>query len=201
MLVFAVIAGLALLGILILSVPFDLAFKFERDTELRKRLRLTWLFGLVGLDLGGGSPRSRQRQPQKEASRGEAEKPGASRRRANFRVPLALFGTRGFPQRLYKLVRTLLRSIKVWDLKAQIRIGLDDPAQTGWLFATVWPIVALIPNSNALDIKIEPDYSDAVLEGYGQGRMRIFPIRLLGLVIWFACSITTLRAARAALKA
>ena len=201
LLVFAVIAGLALLGVLILSVHFDLAFNIERDTELRKRLRLTWLFGLVGRELGGGRPRSSRRQRRKEAKRGEAEKPRASRRRGTFRVPLALFSTRGFPQRLYKLLRTLLRAIKVRELKAHIRVGLGDPAETGWFFAAVWPMVALFPTPNALDIKIEPDYSHATLEGYGQGRVRIFPIQLLGLAIWFVCSITTLRAARAALKA
>jgi hypothetical protein len=174
----------------VLAVPVDLAFSVQRHGGRQEGSgALGWLFGLVRLRLG----KIKVRPPAKP------ERPKARRsrqRRGGARHIMAMLRTEGFGRRLLRLAQDLSRCIYIRDLSMAVRLGLDDPADTGRLWAVVGPLAAMVTTSPVSRVAIEPDFSSEVLEVDGKGCIRIIPIQLLFVVLVFMLSPSTLRALR-----
>jgi hypothetical protein len=104
---------------------------------------------------------------------------------------LALVQVEGFGSRLLRLARDLFRRIRIQELSLRIRLGLDDPADTGRLWAVVGPLAAL---PGLRRVAIEPEFAAEIFELDGRGRIRIVPLRLLSVLLRFALSPVTLHA-------
>lgn len=181
----ALLAGLLAL----LAVPLELAFSVRRHGGRREgRGSLRWLFGLVRVRLGGPGERVRA-GPGRPASRRPRRGGGGARRM------LALVQVEGFGSRLLRLARDLFRRIRIQELSLRVRLGLDDPADTGRLWAVVGPLAAL---PGLRRVAIEPEFAAETFELDGRGRIRIVPLRLLSVLLRFALSPVTLRAVYAA---
>lgn len=100
----------------------------------------------------------------------------------------------GFIGSVLTLVRRLLAAIHIRHLTVRARLGLDDPADTGRLWAVMGPVSALLALPKAARIDIEPDFADQVLMFTGDGHIRVVPLELLILVLVFLLSPKTLRA-------
>ena len=185
------LSSLAGLLILLLSVPVDLTFSLEKGEKLRSRVRIGWLFGLVGKDFGGEGRKPKPEKPKK---------PGGRRKRSP-RPFLVTLRTRGFLGHSLKLARRLLRTIRVRELELDLELGLGDPAETGRLFGLVGPVLANVRSISSFNINVEPDFDQEVLRGYCSGSVRAYPIRLVPPIILFALSLTTFRGVRAILGA
>lgn len=168
----------------LLAVPVDVEFSLRhRAGRQQGDCALGWLFGAVRVPL---FPRVRdERKPS-------AFKPARSPRSVMF-----MLQTEGLGRQLLKLARGLLRRIHVRTLSLDVRLGLDDPADTGRLWAVVGPLAALLPLPPVARFAIEPDFADAVFEAEGQGRVRLIPIQCLPVILVFVLSPATLRALRA----
>jgi hypothetical protein len=181
----ALLAGLLFL----LAIPVELAFSVQRR-EGKQRVRGTfgWLFGLVRLPLG---------KPKAQVKSRPAARPKATRskpRRGGGRRVWVMLRSKGFGWRVLRLVRDLLRRIHIFELSVKIRLGLDDPADTGRLWAFVGPIAAMLALPPVARIVIEPEFSTETLEVDGKGHIRIIPIQLLCVALFFLLSPATLRA-------
>jgi hypothetical protein len=180
----AVLTGLLAL----LAVPLDLTFSVQRHQGRQETSAiLYWLFGLVRLRLG--KPKARVRTTTKRPKAGQRR-----RKRGRGHGMLAMLRSEGFGRRLLRLARDLLRRVHIHDLSMQVRLGLDDPADTGRLWAVVGPLSALLPLPPAARLAIEPDFTSEALDLNGKGRIRIIPIQLLFMFLGFVLSPTTLRA-------
>lgn len=177
----ALLAGLLAL----LAVPLELVFSVRRHGGRREgRGSLRWLFGLVRVRLAGPGERVRA-GPGRPASRRPRRGGGGARRM------LALVQVEGFGSRLLRLARDLFRRIRIQELSLRVRLGLDDPADTGRLWAVVGPLAAL---PGLRRVAIEPEFAAGTFELDGRGRIRIVPLRLLSVLLRFALSPVTLRA-------
>lgn len=191
MLILAIVVGLLFLAVLLLSVPVDLAFSYERGDGSRSRMRIGWLFGLIGKDLGGNKKNRDKKPKQTKAKKG----------RGGFRGPLAVFRARGFSGRLLLLARRLLRSVQVRDVDVEFQVGTGDPAATGPLFGVIGPSVALARSGFSPNIKVEPNFGEETFEGHARGALRVYPIKLIPPFIAFALSPATFRGLRALRRA
>lgn len=188
--VIGIVAGVLLFLVLLLLIPIDLVFSVERDVRFRSNVRVVWLFGLIGKDIGGG----KKRQGHEEGEGGRVKK----RRGEKVEYLIAALNTEGFPQRLFGFLRDVFRLLKVRDLKADFRMGLGGPMETAMLFAILGPAMALVRSfSSVADIRIEPDFEKETLEGHCEGDMRAVPLRLVKPLLSFLFSMPTLRAAKA----
>jgi hypothetical protein len=97
---------------------------------------------------------------------------------------------------LLRLGRDLLRRIYIRDLSMEVRLGLDDPADTGRLWAVVGPLAAILTLPPLTRVAIEPEFTSEALEVDGKGCIRIIPIQLLFVMLVFVLSPSTLRALR-----
>ena len=191
MLIPAIILGLFFLAVLLLFIPVDLAFSYERGEGSRSRIRIGWLFGLIGKELGG-QKKGREKKPKEM-------KPKKGLR--SFRGPLAVFRARGFSGRLLLLAKRLVRSVQVRDVDVEFQVGTGDPAETGLLYGIIGPSVALARSGFSPNIRIEPNFVEETFEGHARGAVRVYPIKLIPPLIAFALSPATLRGVRALRKA
>ena len=173
------LAGLFALVVLVLSIPLDLAFRLDVYGRPKFSLRLVWLFGLVSKELKRGKKKPSKRKPRKR--RGG---------RGIFRI----LRTKGLLRQLKALVMDILGCLKIRDLSIDFRVGLDNPADTGLLFATIGPSLIFLSPSVRRSISIKPSFEvEAVLEGYAQAAVRLRPIRLLVPLLRFVFSLAFLR--------
>ena len=187
MLIVAIVLGLVFLVVLLLSVPIDLSFSYEKGEDSRSRMRVGWLFGLIGKELGGET-KARERKPKKR-------KPKKGWR--SFRGPLAMFRARGFSGGLLLLIRRMVRSARVRNVDIDFQVGTGDPAEMGLLYAAIGPSVALARSGFSPNIMIEPNFVEETFEGHARGAVRIYPVKLLPSLIAFALSPATFRGLRA----
>lgn len=173
------------------AVPVEAAFWVERhDGRGKAGGTLSWLFGLARIPLGADRRRVRAAR-QRLAGGGKR-----GRRRAAGRLS-AMLETEGFPSRVLRLVGDVLRSIRIRQLSLQVRLGLDDPADTGRLWAVVGPLAGMLSILPGAHIVVEPRFTSEVFDVDLRSRFRVIPLRLLFATLSFALSPVTLRVLRA----
>ncbi len=181
------LAGLAALIVALSCIPVDanIVFSFERYGEQRATVRVKWLFGLVRAQLGPAKA--------KKASARTRER----RRERGKWTMIKILRTRGLPRRLIRLLREVAGTLRVTEVTAHFRIGLDDPAATGGVFAVLGPALAFLSLPPRTSLRVEPWFGDQVIvEGYLRGEIGLRPIRIVPPLARFALSRPALRAAR-----
>jgi len=171
----------------LLAVPVDLTF-FVRRHAGRPEITGTvcWFFGLARLRLGKAKARVRAKPARSRDKRRHRKRGGARRM-------MAMFRSQGFGWRVLRLAQDLLRRIDIRDLSMNVRLGLDDPADTGRLWAVVGPLAAMLALLPATCIAIEPEFTSEAFEIDAKGDIRIIPIQLLWVMLIFVLSPGTLR--------
>ena len=187
MLIVAIVLGLAFLTVLLLLIPIDLAFSYERQEGSRSRMRIGWLFGLIGKELGGERKRGEKKPKEKKAKK----------ERKSFGGPLVIFRARSFSGRLFLLAKRLAKSVRVRDVEVEFQVGTGDPAETGQLHGLIVPVVALARSSLSPDIRVDPNFVEGPFRGDARGAVRVYPIKLIPPLIAFTLSPATFRGVRA----
>jgi len=174
MAVFAIL--LLLLGLL--AIPIDLVYRLNWRGSLQGDVHLHWLFGLLRVRI----PIEKSSSPQ--TTKETPAKPRHRKRRNRSKVkPLAAWRHRSFRQRITRFLRDLWRAIHKRDMQLHLLIGLDDPADTGQLWAIMGPVSAVCAQSQAVHIDIEPDFTQSHLELNSRGDIRIIPLQLIAIAI------------------
>ncbi len=182
------LASLAALIILVLCIPLDVVFHIDIYGRPKFRTRLVWLFGLISKDIA-----ERKRRP-KEKREAAKDKPKPGRRGIRGRVIFKILRTKGLLSQFKRLMVKIISRFKIRKLVADFTIGLDNPADTGLLFALIGPATFFINRSSSCQIRVQPSFVDTIFEGYLYGTIKLRPIRLLTPFIRFAFSLATIRA-------
>jgi len=182
MLALYIVAGIALFILLVFSIPVDMAFNFGGPGAARSRMRVGWLFGLLGKEFGG-----RRKKPKEPA-------PERKKKRRSMKPLLSLLMTKEIARGLLKLSRRILSGVRVRHLDARLRIGLDDPADTGMLYSALWPVLIPLTYNTSAKVRMEISFEEPVLDLTASGRIRVFPIQMVWSVLLFALSPAGLRA-------
>ena len=158
--------------IALLSIPLELNLRFEWPGGRENGIVLTWGMGLVCTRIPFGQPHDAQsaepesRVPQTRAARGKGSMMSAVRQKP-------------FRQRLIRFGRDLWRSIEKRDVLLRARIGLDDPADTGRLWAILGPISATLTGLSGASVSVAPDFARETFEVDGHGRFRLIPLQII----------------------
>jgi len=179
------ILGILIFLIILLCVPVDLVFNISKRDNIESRVRIGWLFGLIGKDI---------RAKKKQAK--------VKKKKRSVKPLLAIVRTRGFLKRLLLFIKDIIRRIEIRNTYVHLTLGLADPADTGFLFAAVTPLLTFAgvqkPN---IGINIQPDFDQEKLWGYAKGNLRLYPIRFIKPLLLFIFSLTTLRVIKAVITA
>lgn len=182
------LASLAVLVILVLCVPVDVTLNIDVHGRPKFRLRLVWLFGLVSKELSKG------KRPEEKRRVVEGKRKSSARRA---RAIFELLRTKGLLRQLKRLLRNVLRRVKIRELGASFRVGLDNPADTGLLFALIGPATLFLSPSFLHRIRVQPSFAaEAIFEGNLYGAVRLRPIQLVTPFLRFVFLLATIRAVK-----
>jgi len=170
----SVIGGLIILGILLFSIPFDLSWKLEVYGKPKASLRWSWLFGLLDKEIRTG--KRAPKKPKKKKARGKLNVRKAI---AGIRQGSDYLRIKGLVSQFIRFMKRALRRIQIRRLEAELRVGLDDPADTFYLFAITEPVNRIINYSLPYPVSIQPSFIEPIFEGYFYGTIRIYPVRFL----------------------
>ncbi len=180
MLALYIIASVILFIILMLSIPVDMTYDLATHEHVRAKIRIGWLFGLVWKDIHARKKKKPKEKPKKRRKRG-------------IKSFLPLLRIKGLSGKILKLVRQIFGCLRIKQLDVALRVGSDDPFDTGMLCSVLWP--ALIPPSPSgkVRFRLEAVFSEFAIEASLQGWVRLFPIQLVWLLVSFVLSPTGLR--------
>jgi hypothetical protein len=183
------LAILILLILLVLCIPVNLVFSATINESPRYNIRLLWLFGLVDHKL----KKPASKPPGK---RGEARDGQKQKRKISATAIYRMLKTRGLFHRTWRLVRGIFKSFHITELAAHLKLGLEDPADTAFLFALAGPANYFL-NMLPYDIRFSPVFEgDLCFEFYLQGIIRLLPILIVVAVLQFVFSRPAIRIAK-----
>jgi len=178
------LSTLVVIIILILCIPLDIAFHIDFYGRPSFRIRLIWLFGLVSKELGKG-----KKEPEKKRKRREL--------RTTARTIFEIIRIKGLVKKFCYLVKDIFSHINVRELRANFKLGLDDPADTALFFGPIYTTTLFIRSFCSHEITVQPSFDgEAVCEGYIYAAARLRPIQLVTPLMRFAFSLATIRAVK-----
>ncbi|MBT4510726.1 MAG: DUF2953 domain-containing protein [Chloroflexi bacterium] len=189
--ILATLLGIILFFIVLLAIPIDLRFFLEKEDNLRSQARVEWLYGLIGKDI----------KFKKEKAKPKKKKKRKRKWKGNIRPFLALVRTKGFVRQFIRFLKGIRRTATIRELKLDIRIGLDDPADTAMLFAAIAPATFFVDHFSPVDTRVRPDFEHETFRGRFSGDLRVVPIKFIKPTLLFAFSPTTLRAVKSMVMA
>lgn len=159
-------------------MPVDAALNIDTSVRPKFRLRLVWLFGLVSKEV-----KREKKKPEKKR-----------KRRIGFRTISRILRIKGLLRQVKDLVRDVIGQLKIRELAVNLKLGLDNPADTGFLFASIGSITPFLSLPSQYQLRVQPSfYDEAVFEGYLHGVLRLWPIKLVRPFVRFVFSLATLR--------
>lgn len=181
----AIVMGLAGLILLVFCIPIELTFRMQAAGRTEFGARVVWGFGLVKKEL------ATTRKPPEKKSRADA-KPKPQKQGGRADTLVQILRGKGLLSQVRSLVIDMLRCLRVKEFNADIRIGLDDPADTGQLFALIGPAALFVRSIWQHPIRVVPSFeAEAVLEGYAYGTVCVQPIQLIPPFLRFVFSSST----------
>ncbi len=185
------VGGVALLAILLLSVPVDLAFALGEPGDRTARVRVGWLFGLVARDI---SSRRKRPAPARHGARPVWRRRKGRRRDAA--LILAFLRTKGVAGALVTAARRMRRGFRIRQLDAEVHFGLEDPADTGIACAALWAVLAPFRLTAPVNVRLDPAFDGSAFEARLHGDVRVFPLPIAVSGLRFVLSPAGLRTIR-----
>jgi hypothetical protein len=177
----------------ILAIPFEVIFKVQRDQEMKSDIAIRWLFGVVRFPVvkePSEKPAAKARKTKKKTQKKPKSKTGS----VNFEAVKNLFLNAKFRYRLIRFVKDIFKSIRIASFYLRIRLGLDDPADTGRLWAYLGPVAVYLSNVSNTTIQLEPEFQLETFNYDGSGKIRIVPLQVIFTVLAFILSPITIHA-------
>ncbi|MEE8176869.1 MAG: DUF2953 domain-containing protein [Acidobacteriota bacterium] len=94
-----------------------------------------------------------------------------------------------------RFCRDIIAALRLRDFGLRLRLGFDDPADTGVVWAFVGPLVAFLQAREAANVDVGAAFERETLEVDAAGKVRIVPAQLVSIGVMFVFSPVTLRAA------
>jgi hypothetical protein len=95
---------------------------------------------------------------------------------------------------MLRFISDIYNAVHIRILSFHFIFGLDDPADTGRLWAVIGPILNILDNLYSPGLYIEPDFINETLYIEGKGEISMVPIRILYIVTLFLLSPAAIRA-------
>lgn len=174
-----------LIVVALLVIPLRISVVAQATAQPRYEAHIHWLFGLVRGPLTSNT--SQTTSPNPRSSR------RAAKQRWSFKQTMTFVRAAGGSARARQALGELISSLRPNVDFMQVRLGLDDPADTGRAFAMLAPLAAWLALRYG-QIELAPSFSEPEITVDGRAHFTIVPLQTLGILLSYALSIRTLRA-------
>ncbi|MEO0997452.1 MAG: hypothetical protein AAFX58_08025 [Pseudomonadota bacterium] len=160
----------------LLLIPVGISYRAAWPGTDGNFVAVRWAFGLVRF-------RTHLAPPPKAAAAAAHDRPARPAAGNGTAAVRQLLKDAAGRRRLLRFSRDLWRSLHARDVYARLRIGLDDPADTGRLWAVAGPVAAAAAGVPGATLRIEPDFAGETLTIDSGGRFRCVPLLTLWHVV------------------
>jgi len=174
----------------VLAIPFEVIFKIHRYKELQSDVAVRWLFGVVKFSI----PSSPHKQKQIDIPRESTTVKKATGKRGSARAIKNLLWNARFRYRLLRFVKDVFKTIHIASFYLRVRLGLDDPADTGRLWAFFGPLSVFLSSHSNSTVSLEPDFEKEIVYVDSSGAIRIVPLQVIFTILAFLFSPITISA-------
>jgi hypothetical protein len=177
--------------ILLLSIPFVLSFIWDSSQSPSFRCSLDWFFGAFRKDIRNIEKKS----GKKDGSfRGEF---GLIERLSKLGDFNEILGNGELAKQAKFLIRDIFKCIEIKTFSGDVRIGLGDPSDTGFLCAFIYSVMPFFGHFTG-NLSLQPvfDNDTVVFEGDLQGVLRVRPIKLIIPLARFFFSAAVIKSTR-----
>lgn len=160
-----VILGIFIALVAVLSIPLILRVSARGCMlDWEYHASLSWLFGLITVDL-----REKMRRPKKEITK----------KKSGRMPPIGL---------IRSAMRLAIRVLALLEIRGRgwLRIGTGDPALTGEIVGyaySMWGFLSSLLED--VQVRVEPDFIEEAFEGSGDLEFKVRPIRLVPPIFSF----------------
>ena len=179
--IWALIVFLCLLLTVLLCIPLQANIKAIAADSPVCAVRIAWVYGLIAKNITVPS-----QSPRKGKSSG--------RKHGHLRIPLSLIFDSCIRHQFIKLLRKLSKKISVRKVTVNLKIGIDDPADTWVLTACAIWITLFVHPPFPHSISIQPNFTDEfIIVGTASGDIELMPIQMIVPIMNFMCSSCVLK--------
>jgi hypothetical protein len=157
------------LGLGALWVPLDISLSFDTTRSEKLNLRVAWLFGFLRVRKSKFGKKPAQPQDKKE-------KKAEGVRMQDLRLVFQILRVKGMGRAITRFARGIFVRLEILDLRGELIMGLDDPADTGILMAVLMPASVIVNTLSGKFLMVRPSFGGAVLDGNGEAIVRLSPI-------------------------
>ena len=178
------------LVVALLAIPFEIIFKIHRQQVTLSDIAIVWLFGVIRFTVSNDTAGKQAKKPRKPKKKQKTK----ANKSTNFSAVKYLFLNARFRDRLIRFVKDVFKTIHIASFYLRVRLGLDDPADTGRLWAYLGPLAMYLSNLSNATIYLEPDFQTETLDFDGSGRIRFVPLQVIFTMLAFVFSPVTIHA-------
>jgi hypothetical protein len=150
-------------------VPLDIFLSFDTARSEKLTLRATWLFGLLRVHHSGFGKKPAKLQRKKEKKAVSVWKP-------DLRLLLQILRVKGMGGAIARLVHRIFLRFEILDLRGELVMGLDDPADTGILVAMLMPVCFILNTLSGKFVMVRPSFGGEGLDINAEAIVRLLPI-------------------------
>ena len=172
--------------IFFLIIPVEVAFNLNNLEKPKSSIRVKLIFGLINFQLFPQTPKEKKQELTEEVDVGK-------KKRVTLRKFLRIVENENFVGKLSVFIKRTLKSIKFQLSKLYLRLGLDDPADTGKLWGIMGPVSGILDYYSDNKIKIEPEFQDFAFDIDGTGSITIIPLEIILISLIFLLSPVTVK--------
>lgn len=178
--------------VLVFCIPLKMDFRVDIDGRAKSRLKFLWLYGLLKWDTEKRGKPARKKKRRKE-KRKRVKKPGKWKDAAG--TAAGVLRTEDLFRQGRILLGRILGSFNIGGIDGDLLVGLDDPADTGFLYGLAWPAVYSLNSINGWQVCIQPEFGEGpVCRGQLAGTVSMRPVLVILAVLRFLFSRAVLKA-------
>ena len=114
-------------------------------------------------------------------------------RRRDAALFVAVLRTKGVVGALVTAARRMRRGFRIRRLDADVRLGFEDPADTGITCAAAWAVLVPFRLTAPVQVRLDPAFDGLTFEANLHGDVRVLPLLVAVGVLRFALSPAGLR--------
>ena len=171
----------------LLILPIEVEFNYNNLNADEKTVRLRALFGLLSKTVyPSDKSESHKRKEKAEVKKEKKSGSGPSK-------IISVLRNGKFLRKTVHTFKKLLFSIKPELKHFHIKLGLNDPADTGIIWGLIGPLSGVLYGFSEKEVVIEPDFLDQSLGLNAEGSISIVPLEILLILLCYLLSPTVIK--------
>jgi len=172
--------SIILLVVIVLASPVQFDVNIDTTASKRVRTHVIWFYGLLKFEIK--SPEKKLEKLEKEKTR-RRKKPKRRLGRVTGKKFKFMLPSKGFKRRILRFLMDFIKSINISFVFFKLGFGLNDPAETGKIYALLFPISVWLTQHGVKQTELIPHYMDYAFYIKSSFSIRFVPLQQIGLIL------------------